>query len=373
MKKIGILGGGQLGRMMLQAAANYPCTTYVLEKSTDAPAAHLCDVFVTGDIRVYDDVLAFGRSVDVLTIEIEHVNIEALKVLEAEGKRVIPSVAVLETIADKGLQKEFYQAHGIATSAFVLTENRQDVAQYEKRLPAVHKLCKGGYDGKGVQMVNSASDFEKAFDAPAVLEDKVEVEKEVAVLVARDATGNTVAYPPVEMIFDPVYNLVDYLVSPANLSEAEQESAVALAHQVVEAFQSPGLFAIELLMDKGGKFWVNETAPRVHNSGHHSIEGNYCSQFDMLIRLLLEWPMGNTDMTEPALMANIIGPEGLSGNVKLEGLQEVLSLQGVYLHWYGKHDTKPGRKLGHLTILGETTRSIALLKSIRKVLRISGI
>ncbi|MCU0335578.1 MAG: 5-(carboxyamino)imidazole ribonucleotide synthase [Chitinophagaceae bacterium] len=371
MKKLGILGGGQLGRMLLQAAANYPVVTFVLENDPDCPAAKLCQHFTLGDFRNYDDVLAFGRQVDILTIEIEAINVDALETLVAEGKTVIPSPAVLRTIKNKVTQKAFYAQHAIPTPSFVVTETLQDLHQHTDKLPAVHKVGEGGYDGKGVQMLHSADDFPKGFDAPSVLEQKVDIATEIAVLAAVDQAGKVVLYPPVEMVFDPVLNLLDYQLCPAQIDKTVLWKAEAIVMRLVKAFGSAGLFAVELLVDKQGEVWVNETAPRVHNSGHHSIEAHYSSQYDMLLRVLLNYPLGNPDALSGSALVNLIGEPGYSGPARYEGLEEILKMPGAYVHIYGKAQTKPGRKMGHVTVLGtdriDLTRKARLIKEGLKV------
>ncbi len=348
---IGILGGGQLGRMLLQAAANYDVTTHVLENDANCPAAHLCHQFTLGNIQDYDTVYAFGKNLDALTIEIEAVNVEALAQLEKEGVKVYPTPAAIKIIKNKILQKQFYQSNEIPTSAFHITNHQSELLAHITFLPAVHKLAEGGYDGKGVQVINVESEIELGFNSPSILEKKVKIAKEIALIVAMDTKGKTVIYPPAEMIFDPVYNLLDYQLSPAKIPEKQLWKAEAIAQKVVTALKSPGLFAIELFIDDQGNVWVNETAPRVHNSGHHTIEANYSSQYDMLIRILLDYPLGNGDAILPSAIVNIIGSEGFSGDVYYEGLNEVLTMDNVFVHLYGKKQTKPGRKMGHVTII----------------------
>lgn len=348
---IGILGGGQLGRMLLQAAANYPAEMYVLEKTTDCPCAPLCKNFRLGDIRNYDDVVAFGQSLDVITIEIEHVNTAALQTLKAMGKKVFPDPDVLQIIQDKGLQKQFYARNDIQSPPFVLTENRADTASYAAFLPAAHKLRKDGYDGKGVKLLRDTQQLPEAFDAPSLLEKLVDINRELAVIVARSAAGEMAIYPVCEMVFNPEYNLVDYLISPADIPAEAYEKATQLAVKTVEAFQSPGIYAVELFMDKQGEIWVNEVAPRAHNSGHASIEGNFSSQYDMQMRLFLGLPLGDTAAIMPSLMFNLIGAPGHSGSVHYIGLEKALQEKGVYVHLYGKSQTAAGRKMGHVTLL----------------------
>ena len=349
--KAGILGGGQLGRMLLQAAANYTVETYVLENDPHCPAAHLCHHFIQGDITNFDDVYAFGKKVDVLTIEIENVNIEALEKLESEGVKVIPKPSAIKIIKNKIKQKGFYQVNEIPTSDFVVTHTKESLPHHHAFLPAVHKLGEGGYDGKGVQIIRTTDDFEKGFDAPSVLEKMVAIDKELAMIVAIAQDGAATLYPPAEMIFDPVLNLLDYQISPAILPEKVSWKAEAIALKLVKAFNSPGLFAVELFVTKEEEVFVNETAPRVHNSGHHSIEANYSSQYDMLWRIMLNYPLGNPDAILPSAIVNILGAEGHSGDAVYTNLNEVLSMDNVFVHLYGKKQTKPGRKMGHVTIM----------------------
>jgi 5-(carboxyamino)imidazole ribonucleotide synthase len=358
MKKAGILGGGQLGRMLLQAAANYPVETFVMEKDADCPAAHLCHHFTTGDISNYDDVYNFGKGLDVLTIEIESVNEDALERLESEGVIVYPKPSALRIIKDKILQKQFYQEHQIPSSPFIITQNQEELKQHESFLPAVHKLAKGGYDGRGVQILKKTADIALGFDAPAVLEKMVDIKKEVAVMIAVSGSGETAIYAPVDMVFDTRLNLLSHQLSPAELPEKVFWKAEAIALKVVKELKSPGIFAVELFTDYDDKVWVNETAPRVHNSGHHSIEACYSSQFDMLWRVLLGYPLGNTDHILPAAIVNILGAEGFTGPAHYEGLAEILSMDNVFVHLYGKTHTKPGRKMGHITILSSEKQEL---------------
>lgn len=351
--KVGILGGGQLGRMLLQAAANYDVTTYVLENDPQCPAAHLCHHFTKGDISNFDAVYQFGKSLDALTIEIEAVNVDALEQLEKEGVKIYPTPAAIRTIKNKILQKQFYTANEIPTSEYYVTNVPSDLFNHIDFLPAVHKLAEGGYDGKGVQVIQNETDITFAFNAPSVLEKKIEIQKEIAIIVGMNAKGETIIYPPAEMVFDPVYNLLDYQLSPAKLEEKQLWKAEAIARKIVNGLKSPGLFAIEMFIDKAGDVLVNEAAPRVHNSGHHSIEANYSSQYDMLWRILLNYPLGNPNAILPSAIVNIIGAEGYSGDVLYEGLDEVLRMENVFVHLYGKLQTKPGRKMGHVTIMSK--------------------
>jgi len=369
--KLGILGGGQLGRMLLQAAANYDAITYVLENDASCPAAHLCHHFTLGNIQDFDAVYNFGKGLDALTIEIEAVNVDALEKLEAEGVKVYPTPSAIRTIKNKILQKQFYKENEIPTAAFVITENKSDLLNHISFLPAVHKMAEGGYDGKGVQIIPSEKEIELGFNVPSVLEQQIKIAKEIALIVGMNVKGETIIYPPAEMIFDPVYNLLDYQLSPAKLEDKVLWKAQAIARKVVHGLKSPGLFAIELFIDNNDNVWVNETAPRVHNSGHHTIEANYSSQYDMLLRILLNYPLGNTDAILPSAIVNIIGSEGHSGEVYYEGLEEILKMDNVFVHIYGKKQTKPGRKMGHVTIISQDyqdlTHKAHKIKNLLKV------
>ena len=371
MQKVGILGGGQLGRMLLQAAANYPVETYVLESDPECPSAHLCHHFTQGDIRRFEDVYAFGKGLDALTIEIENVNIDALERLEQEGVRVIPKPSVLRIIKNKIRQKEFYAAHAIPTAPFLITQNRADLERHRDFLPAVHKIGEGGYDGKGVQLLQQQNDLALGFDAPGVLEKMVKIRKEIAQLVAVDAQGKTALYPPVEMVFNPRLNLLDYQLSPADIPTDVLWKIEAISLSLVRHLASPGLFAVELLVDERNDVLVNETAPRVHNSGHHSIEAHYSSQFDMLWRILLGYPLGNTKAILPSVMINLIGEDGYSGPAYYEGLEEVLKIDNAFVHLYGKTETRPGRKMGHVTVLSAEKQDLVhKANKVRQTLRV---
>ena len=374
MLKIGILGGGQLGRMLLQAAANYPVETFLMENDPECPAAHLCHHFYRGDIRNFEDVYQFGRELDGITIEIESVNVEALEKLEMEGVKVYPRPSALRIIRDKILQKQFYKENEIPTSAFRVTERREDLRKYTDFFPAVHKLAAGGYDGRGVQILNSEKELSLAFDQPSVLEKKVDINKEVSQIVAIHTAGQTALYPPVEMIFNPNLNQLDYQLSPAEVPQQTAWRIEAIALKVVKDLKSPGIFAVELFLDKNGDVLVNETAPRVHNSGHHTIEANFSSQFDMLWRIMLNYPLGNPKHIMHAAIVNLIGSEGHSGKANYEGIEEVLKMENVFLHLYGKKETRPGRKMGHATILSSDKSDLVYkAKSIKQKLQITSL
>ncbi|MCO6498427.1 MAG: 5-(carboxyamino)imidazole ribonucleotide synthase [Chitinophagaceae bacterium] len=366
--KVGILGGGQLGRMLLQAGANYPVETHCMEKSEDCPAASLCHNFVTGDITDAGQVFSFGKDLDAVTIEIESVSVEGLRKLEEHGLKVFPSSAALEIIKNKVTQKEFYAANSIPTSEFVITRSIEEVRANQQLFPAVHKAAIGGYDGRGVQILNEIKDINQAFPGDAVLERKVDIEKELAIIVARNNAGDTAIYPPSEMIFDPVLNLLQYQLSPATLPEKVLWKAEAIALAVVKNLNSAGIFAVELFLDREENVWVNETAPRVHNSGHHTIEGNFSSQFDMLWRVMLNLPLGNTAKIMDTALVNLIGQttETVDENsVQLRGLSKI---DNAFVHLYGKKESRPGRKMGHVTILSNDRKELVFqARNVRNI------
>lgn len=359
-KTLGILGGGQLGRMVIQSAINYNLTIHILDPDENAPCRDICKKFTQGDLKDFDTVYAFGKECDVITIEIEHVNTKALYKLQSEGKKVFPQPHIIELIQDKRTQKQFYKDNQIPTSDFILTENRADVYEREDFLPAVHKLGKEGYDGRGVQLLKEASDMEKAFDAPGLLEKWIDFDKELAIIVARNEKGELRTFPIVECAFHPVHNMVEFLFSPADVSVEIAEKAKQVAIDVMQKLDMVGILAVELFLTKEGEVLVNEIAPRPHNSGHHTIESNFTSQFEQHIRSVMNMSLGSTDGRCPAAMVNLLGEAGFTGEVVVEGMDEALAEKGVFIHLYGKKTTKPFRKMGHVTILEE---EISTLKS----------
>jgi 5-(carboxyamino)imidazole ribonucleotide synthase len=358
MQKVGILGGGQLGRMLLQAAANYQVETYVMENDDECPAAHLCSHFIKGNIRDYDDVYNFGKSLDAITIEIENVNIDALEKLESEAVKIYPRPSVLRIIKNKVLQKRYYLENQIPTAEFAVIQSLKELDQWTELLPAVQKLAEGGYDGRGVQIIDDLSSSHLGFDEHSVLEKKIKIKKEIAAIIAIDQNGKTALYPPVEMVFNKDLNLLDYQLCPADISQNVLWKIEAVALAVVRNFNSPGLFAVELFVDQGDDVFVNETAPRVHNSGHHTIEAHFSSQFDMLWRIILGYPLGNTKPILHSVMVNIIGSSEYFGEPKYAGLDEVLKIDNAFVHIYGKLQTKPGRKMGHVTIVSNEKQDL---------------
>jgi 5-(carboxyamino)imidazole ribonucleotide synthase len=369
---LGILGGGQLGRMLLQKAIDWNISSLVVDGDKDAPCRYLTEYFINRPYSDYDAVLEAGSRCTHLTIEIEHVNTDALFQLEKKGVRIFPQPRVLSIIQDKGLQKKFYADNNLPTSSFMLIDSRADLLKAELKFPFILKLRRHGYDGKGVMKINTAADLNNAFDAPAVAEDWVDIEKEISVIGARNPDGQVALYPPVEMVFNAKANLVDYLFSPADISEEQWNTALALARKVIDCFQLTGLMAVEMFLTKNGRLLVNEVAPRPHNSGHHTIEANVTSQYEQLLRTIFNLPLGSTDIISPAAMINLLGEEGFSGPALYSGLDEALKFTGVYVHLYGKKTTRPFRKMGHVTVTapttGEALRKAQKIKSILKVI-----
>lgn len=347
MLKVGILGGGQLGLMFVQNALSYPIEIHILDPNPEASCANFAHRFVVGDFNDEQTVLDFAKDVDIVGIEIEHVNLEALKKLKDQGKTVIPDPEVLAIIQDKGIQKDFYLKHNIPTAP----------VQDENTFPVVQKLCRGGYDGKGVQVLTEENK-DKKWSEDSVFETLADIKLELAVIIARNAAGETAIYPVVEQVVNPAYNLLEYLLIPARIDDDIAERAKEVALQVVDAFDQPGIYAVELFLNNDNSIWVNETAPRVHNSGHATIEASASSQFDMMLRVLLNLPLGSTEMTSKAAILNIIGAEGHEGNAKVEGLDDLMKIPGAAMHWYGKKITKPGRKMGHATFTAENYETI---------------
>ena len=351
--KLGILGGGQLGRMLIQAAVDFNVHIRVLDPDPEAPCAGYAHAFSQGSLTDFDTVYQFGQQVDLLTIEIENVNTEALEALQAEGKTVYPDPKTIRMIQDKRAQKQFFEKHDLPTAPFKLVENKDEVQANADMLPMVQKLAKAGYDGRGVQVLKEESSLVQAFDAPGLIESFVPFEKEIAIIVARNVQGEVNTFPLVEMVFHPVHNLVEYLFSPAQLADSQIAEAEALARKLVTKLEYVGLMAVEMFALKDGKLLINELAPRPHNSGHHTIRACMTSQYEQHLRAILGLPLGDTNLMIPAAMVNILGEAGYTGPAKYEGMEEVLNMSGVYPHLYGKTQTKPHRKMGHITILDE--------------------
>lgn len=369
-KTIGIIGGGQLGKMLIEAGKPWNIRYHILEVA-DAPASNLSDKHIVGSLMDEDKIRELSDSCDVLTYEIEHINLEALQKLESEGKKVIPSSNILEIIQDKGLQKLFFQHHRIPTTDFELAENPTEWNEKLLKLKGekiAAKLRKGGYDGKGVELIKKQEMIDRynsiPFSEPVVLEEFVENAIELSVIVARNENGDITTFPTVEMEFDPKANLVEFLFAPAEIDESIDSKARKIAMECVFKLNGIGIFAVEMFLDKNGNIFVNEIAPRPHNSGHHTIEACYTSQYEQLNRILLEMPLGDTSLIKPAAMINLLGAENVTGPYEITGLEKILSLSGVYIHLYNKAHTKPKRKMGHITVLGENLEDIRLKADI---------
>jgi 5-(carboxyamino)imidazole ribonucleotide synthase len=369
--KLGILGGGQLGRMLIQEAINYNLTTLILDPDTNAPCKDIANYFECGSITDFDTVYNFGKKADIITIEIEKVNIEALEQLEKEGKMVFPQSRVIRLIQDKGVQKQFFKENNIPTSPFQLINTKEDLANSHFPFPYMLKQRKDGYDGKGVMKILNRTDIEKAFDTPCLVEELVDFEKEIAVIVARNINGDARTFPMVEMEFSAEANLVEFLISPSTYPEAIQHKAEQIALNIANSLNITGLLAVEMFVGRNGEILVNELAPRPHNSGHHTIEGNYVSQFEQHLRAIFNLPLGDTRSINNAVMINLLGEKGHDGVAVYEGLEKIMAIDGVYVHLYGKKYTKPFRKMGHVTVVDQNRESaIEKATYIKKTLKV---
>lgn len=369
--KLGILGGGQLGRMLIQESINFNVTTLVLDPDPDAPCKDLCSKFVQGSLTDYQTVYNFGKNVDLLTIEIEKVNVDALEQLENEGVVVYPQSRVIRLIQDKGVQKQFFKENNIPSSPFRLIQNKAELLNGNVPFPFIQKLRKDGYDGRGVQPMKSKTDLASAFDAPSLIEDWVDFEKEIAVIVSRNEDGEIKTFPCVEMEFNPEANLVEFLISPSTLSGEILQKADELAIKIAGDLKIVGILAVEMFLTKDGEILINEIAPRPHNSGHQSIEGNYTSQYEQHLRAIFNLPLGDTRSIGNAVMINLLGEKGFEGLAEYEGLNEILKIEGVYVHLYGKKFTKPFRKMGHVTIMDDDReKAIQKAKLVQKTIKV---
>lgn len=373
---LGILGGGQLGKMLLYETRKYDIKTHVLDPSAEAPCKIACNLFIQGDLMDFDTVYSFGKKVDVLTFEIEGVNVEALEKLENEGVKVFPSSETLRNIQNKGTQKKFYKEHNIPTSPFKLFQNKTELIEAinnnKLQFPFVWKSCTGGYDGKGVSIVKNTEDITPLPNDECIAEDLIPFKNELAVIVARNPNGDVRTYPVVEMEFHPEANQVEYVICPARINDDVAKKARAVAEQVSKAFEHVGLLAIELFQTEDDNILVNEVAPRPHNSGHYSIEASYTNQFDQHLRAILNLPLGKTDSKVSGIMVNLVGAEGHTGDVHYENIEEIMAMAGVTPHIYGKKQTRPFRKMGHVTIIneniGEARRIAQAVKNSIKVI-----
>jgi 5-(carboxyamino)imidazole ribonucleotide synthase len=353
--KLGILGGGQLGKMLLAETRKFDIQTYILDSSKEAPSQFGATQFFIGDLMDFDAVYQFGKQVNLLTIEIENVNLDALDKLEAEGLPVFPSPKTLRLIQNKGIQKDFYVANNIPTSKYKRFENLLDLKSDldNLQLPFVWKCTQFGYDGTGVKVVRTASDLENLPNVECIAEEMIPFKNELAVIVARSASGEVKTYPVVEMEFHPEANQVEYVLCPARISDAVAQKAQEIALQVSKAFNHVGLLAVEMFQTQDDEILVNEVAPRPHNSGHHTIEASYTSQFENHIRAILNLPLGNTASKVAGIMVNLVGEEGFSGPVIYQNIEKIMAIDGVTPHIYGKRETRPFRKMGHVTIVNE--------------------
>jgi 5-(carboxyamino)imidazole ribonucleotide synthase len=362
---IGIIGGGQLGKMLIEEGIRYNVRFHTLDPDAASPAQPISNLHIVGSLYDADKIKELASQADVLTYEIEHINIDVLHELEAAGKLLIPSPKILEIVQDKGLQKQFYKDNEIPTAPFVIVNNKadwKDAITQNGFTKFAAKLCKGGYDGKGVVLMNATEVLNDAvaipFEEPTMLEAFVENEKEISIIVARNLQGEVACFDAVEMEFDAVANLVTYLKCPATLTTEVHNQAKAIATQLIEKMNGFGIFAIEMFVTPDGQVIVNEMAPRPHNSGHHTIEACYTSQYEQLIRVLLNKPLGNTGIIQPSAMMNVLGAANFSGAYKLQYEEELLRMPGVYIHMYGKAESKPMRKLGHITVMASTEEDL---------------
>ncbi|MBP2830974.1 5-(carboxyamino)imidazole ribonucleotide synthase [Aquimarina sp. U1-2] len=353
--KLGILGGGQLGKMMLYDTRKYDIQTHVLDPNPEAPCKIACDHFQQGSLMDYETVYNFGKKVDVLTFEIETVNTKALAKLEREGKTIYPSSKTLEIIQNKGNQKLFYQDHHIPTAKFRRFSNKahltEGITDYRIKLPFVWKSTQGGYDGKGVSVVKTGADVAKLPDVECIAEEMIDFKNELAVIVVRSVSGEIKTYPVVEMEFHPVANQVEYVICPARISDKIASKAIEVAKKVSKKFEHVGVLAVEMFQTKDDEILVNEVAPRPHNSGHYSIEASYTNQFEQHIRAILDLPLGATESKVGGIMVNLVGAEGYNGDVLYKNIDKIMKLPGVTPHIYGKKHTRPFRKMGHVTIV----------------------
>lgn len=361
--RLGILGGGQLGRMLIQEAINFDVHIHILDNDPAAPCADIAHSFTNGSITDFEAVCSFGKDKDLITVEIENVNIEALEWLEEKGVKVFPQPRVLRNIKDKGLQKQFYASHGFPTAPFRLVDSKEELVKNFK--PCVQKLRTGGYDGKGVQLLRQIEDIGNAFTEPSIVEELIPFKKELSTIVARNEKGEIKTFPLVECEFNDTANLVEFLFSPAEVKESVEKQADELARKVIDALDMVGLLAVEFFLTETDELLINEIAPRPHNSGHHTIECNITSQFEQHLRSILNLPLGSTKAIQAGAMVNLLGEPGYEGPAYYKGLTRFLSTPGVHPHLYGKSTTKSYRKMGHVTIAGP---SIAEVKQTAKLI-----
>lgn len=369
-KKIGVLGGGQLGRMLQEVALQYGVNLYFMDEDTMCPCSIFKDFFTKGSFRNFDDILAFGENLDIITVEIEHINVDALEVLEKKGVEIIPNTKALRMIQNKALQKQFYADHAIPTSPFLIFETEIESIE-NSWFPCVQKTQRDGYDGKGVLVLNTISDVVNQLKEASIVEKMVDIDKELAITVAIDSDGTIRKYPVCEMVFDPKLNLVDYLIVPSSVSNNILLEINTITDSIVEKMNSKGVFSIEFFLTEEGQVLVNEMAPRTHNSAHYTIEGTNVSQFEAQLKILLNLQVPEIHLKSPSAMINLVGESGYSGIPYIEGIEILNKIENAYIHLYGKKETKPGRKMGHLTILNrnreELIKEVHIIKSKLKI------
>ena len=373
--KLGILGGGQLGKMLMYDAKRYDLHTKVMDSSQKAPCAKLADEFILGDITDYDDVVSFGNKVDVITVEIEKINTDALLFLEKNGKKVFPSALTLKVIQNKSDQKDFYKKHNLPSSRFKnysdLDELKNNFEKDNFEFPFVWKSSKFGYDGKGVKIIKNYDDLNFYFENECLIEEKISIQKELSVIVARNISGEMKCFPVVEMEFNENSNLVEYVMCPANISKDIAERAMQIAMNISEKFNIVGLLAVELFLTTEDEILINEVAPRPHNSGHHTIECCVTSQFDQHIRCVLDLPLGETKILVPGIMVNLVGQNKVEGNVIYKNINDIFDIPGVFIHIYGKKKSRLNRKMGHITIVNkDINKAIEIGKKIKKEIKV---
>lgn len=372
---LGILGGGQLGKMLLTETRKFDITTKVLDPSPDAPCLIACNTFVQGNLTDFNTVYNFGKDVEVLTIEIENVNVEALEKLQTEGVKVYPSPQTIKNIQNKATQKQFYATHGIPTAPFQVFQNTESlkkaINELQLSLPFVWKSARFGYDGNGVKIVRQLTDLNLLPNDQCIAESLVPFKKELAVIVARNAKGQVRTYPVVEMEFHPEANQVEYVLCPARIEEAVAQKARTIAIQVAQAFEVVGLLAVELFQTENDEILVNEVAPRPHNSGHYSIEAAYTNQFEQHLRAILNLPLGSTESKVADVMVNLVGAEGYQGKVVYENIEQIMAMEGVTPHIYGKKETRPFRKMGHVTIVNPNiNKARQIAEQVKNTIRV---
>ena len=373
--KLGILGGGQLGKMLLYDAKRYDLHTKVMDSNFEVPCARLADEFILGDITNYDDVINFGNKVDIITVEIEKINTDALLFLEKKGKKIFPSAVTLKIIQNKTQQKEFYQKNNLPSSRFKNYSNIDELkSNFEKdnfKFPFVWKSSRFGYDGKGVKIIKKFDDLNFSYDEECLIEEKISIKKELSVIVARNIDGEMKCFPVVEMEFNDKSNLVEYVMCPANISSDIESRAIEIAMKASEKFNMVGLLAVELFLDVNDKIIINEVAPRPHNSGHHTIECCMTSQFDQHIRSILNLPLGETQILIPGIMVNLVGENKVEGNVVYQNINDIFEIPGVFIHIYGKKKSRLDRKMGHITIVNkDISKAIEIGKKIKKKIKV---